>query len=498
MADIKKAFLVSLYNKEPYRDWFEELAARNQYEIIASGGTANWCESLGIECRTVEEAFGISPRLDGKVKTLQPDIYTAIMASSREELPEGVPLIVGVCIDLTPPEASGEDDFGKVDIGGVGLLRAAAKSYKNVEVIASPQAARFVSEKYPLAEADRKQLAALAIEQTLRYDKHFLARLKPDIKSPLADRLSLEPVRPLRYGENPAQSAYIGADLFSDKQLPFSQLSGAGLSYTNCLDLESVALLVRPAQEYEVGVVKHTNPTGWAIGSDGLKTVKNAWQGDPKSAYGGFMALNKQVDLPLAEQIVGYFLEGVVAPSFTAEALEKLKERERLRVIAWPADFKKEPPESLRTFAGDFYLCQNTLPADDMESNWKVVSKRRPSEKQLVGLKRAWGLCRHVTSNCAVIAGEDMVYGVGAGQQSRVDAVELAVTKYKRYHDQSDPLVLASDGFFPFPDNIEIAAAAGVDAVIAPGGSIRDEEVIAAADKNDIVLLFASERVFKH
>ncbi|MFP4687686.1 MAG: hypothetical protein ACLFN5_06220, partial [bacterium] len=465
MADIKEAFLISLYNREPYRSWLTQLAGRDKYEIIASAGTAGWCESLGIDCRTVEEVFAISPRLDGKVKTLQPDIYTAIMASSREELPEGVPLIAGVCIDLTPPEASAGDDFEKIDIGGVGLLRAAAKSYKNVEAIASPPAARFASEKYPLTEADRRHLATLAIEQTLRYDKHFLSRLNPGLNSPLAERLSLKPVHELRYGENPAQSAYIGSDLFSASELPFVQLAGAELSYTNCLDLESVARLVRPADKYEVVVVKHTNPTGWAIGSDGLQTVKNAWEGDPKSAYGGFMAINKQVDLRLAEQIVDYFLEGVVAPSFTAEALEKLKERERLRVIAWPADLKQEAPETLCSFTDDFYLCQSALPEGKNESGWEVVSKRQPSEQQFAGLKRAWRICRHVTSNAAVLAGEDMVLGVGAGQQSRVDAVELAITKYKRYHAAADTLVLASDGFFPFPDNIELAAEAGVEAV---------------------------------
>ncbi len=497
MADLDDAFLISLFNKEPYTE-LVKLLDKKGCSFIASSGTARWLAKLGIEAQTVEEVFGLAERLAGKVKTLQPDIYSSIMATNGEEPGGDFPLLNGVCIDLTPPSAGGEDDsFEKVDIGGVGLVRAAAKSWRQVTVVSSPPAAEYLCNNFPPGGDERRQLAVRAIKQTLKYDKQFLSMLQK-FRSPLAERLSLEEVEKLRYGENPAQGGYIGADLFSEDKLPFEQLAGPGLSYTNCLDLDAARRLVKDTRRGEAVVIKHTNPTGWGAASNLNGAFEKAWAGDPKSAYGGFAAFNRPVDQSVARPVLDKFLEGVVAPGFSSEALEILKERERLRVIQWPGMFEQQPGELIRNFGEDLYLCQDELTEEIYNSGWEVVSERQPSNEEKETLGQAWRICRHVNSNAAVMAVRDQLLAAGVGQQSRVDAVELAVKKYKQYHGNKSSPVLASDGFFPFADNIEVAAEAGVQAIVAPGGSIRDEEVIREADKQEMALIFAGERIFYH
>ena len=498
MADLKdEVFLISLFNKKPYAELVQRLAEEG-CSFIASSGTARWLEELEVQSRSVEEVFGLGERLDGKVKTLQPDIYTAIMGKDTTEIEGEYPAIGGVIIDLTPAEAAGEaEGFEKIDIGGVGLLRAAAKSWRQVTVVGSVAAAEFLKNNLPPDRSARRQLAEQALKRTLKYDKRFLGMLRGTTTGEKKERLSLEEVEELRYGENPAQEGYVGSDLFSADELPFNQLAGAGLSYTNCLDLDVARRLVEEKKRPQAVVIKHTNPTGWGSAQNKKEAFEKAWAGDPKSAYGGFAALNRPVDEALARPLVDKFLEGVVAPGFSREAVEILKNRERLRVIEWP-DMFQTPRELIRNFGQDLYLCQEELAETDYNAGWEVVSERPPTEGETETLKQAWRVCRHVSSNSAVLAVRDQVLAVGAGQQSRVDAVELAVKKLEQFHaDRSEP-VLASDGFFPFADNIEVAAEAGVTAVVAPGGSIRDEEVISEANKQNIALVFAEERIFCH
>lgn len=495
-------FLISLYNKDPYAGWLKALDAQTDYRLVGTQGTADWSTGHGVDCETIGEVFGLDPRLGGKVKSLNPDLYTGVMAEDPGDLPESIPYVDGVAVDLTPFLQQGEFRPGKVDIGGPSLLRAAAKSWRNVTVVSSPDAAYYHSENLPTDEDDRRQLAEMAIRRTLRYDHELLPVIGDDENESdnfqLRKKLGLSESLPLRYGENPNQDASVDSDLYESGDLPFEVLTENGLSYTNCLDAEAARRLAYPDEKLQVAVIKHTNPTGWARGDDPEPVIKDAWEGDPKSAFGSVFGINQVVTETMVQAIDDYFVVAVIAPGFTDDALNLLVTSGSTQAIEWKRDWGSRESEFIRSIDGG-YLLQNNSESSEFPEQWEQVGSVQVSNTEETGLRQMWRLCRWVNSNSAIIGTPDRVLGVGAGQQSRVDAVQIAVDKYTQFHDNSsDPLVMASDGFFPFPDNIEVAAEVGVDAIVSPGGSKRDDEVLAAASEHDVGMIFTGTRAFYH
>lgn len=492
-------FLVSLYHKEPYEGWIRDVGETGRFRFLGTGGTASWCEQQGVPCETLSEVIGLQPRLGGKVKSLHPDLYTGIMASSPQEVPDSVPYIGGVFVDLTPFEQDGAFRPGKIDIGGPSLLRAAAKSWETVVVVSGPDSAEFHRNHLDPAEEERRHLAGLTLERTLRYDKDLLTRFDGDLEEfTLSRNLSLPSVQPLRYGENPSQSASLSRDLFGYSSPPFERLCGDALSYTNVLDTVAARRLCPPDSAAQVSVIKHTNPTGWARGEDPVDVFHRAWEGDPKSAFGSVVALNGTVTEPFVAALEEYFVVGLVAPEFESAAVDRLAEQGSTRALRWDRNWRDRTAESVRSAAG-VYLVQDNSPGVEDPEQWTVAGSVQPTDEEHRALRQMWRIGRWVTSNAAVIGSPDRVLGVGAGQQSRVDAVSLAVRKVHEHHgDPEGPLVLASDGFFPFPDNVEEAARADVGAIVSPGGSVRDEEVLAAAEELGIAMVFTGTRAFYH
>lgn len=492
-------FLVSLYDKDPYANWLSAVDKNTDYQFIGTEGTAAWCEDQGVDCTTIGEVIGLDPRLGGKVKSLHPDLYTGIMAHDPDELPEGIPYFGGVAVDLTPFEFDGELNPGKIDIGGPCLLRAAAKSWESVTVVSSPAAARRHMELIPLDEDDRRELSRMAFERTLRYDHELLPEIKEEKDpAPSEVHLALTELSELRYGESPPQDASWDRDLFGRDTLPFQRLAGDNLSYTNCLDANAARRLARPDDKLQVSVIKHANPTGWARGDDPETVIENAWNGDPKSAFGSMIGINRTVEEPMVRALDEYFVVGIIAPDFTEAALEYIRSEGTCRALRWNRGWGVRMDGFVRNVQGGYLVQSNPETIEDPE-RWENVGNVSISDEEEQAMRQAWKLCRWVNSNAAVIGTLDQTLGVGAGQQSRVDAVDIAVRKYHEFHEgKSDPLVLASDGFFPFPDNIERADDAGVEAIVSPGGSVRDEEVLKAAEKRDIGMVFTHTRAFYH
>ncbi len=494
-----EVFLVSLYHKDPYKDWLLDLGNRNDYRLVGTSGTTTWIRDQGIECEALEEVVGLSPRLEGKVKSLTPDLYTGIMAEKPNELPDRIPYVGGVAVDLTPYQKDETFRPGKVDIGGPSLLRAAAKSWRTVTVISSPEAARYHRRNFPGSEEVRRRLATMAIERTLRYDLELLPELDDDPNQfDMETELGIRHTTSLRYGENPDQKARLGDNLFCAGTRPFRRINDGELSYTNCLDLEAARRLVVRNERLQVSVVKHTNPTGWARGDQPETVIREAWEGDPKSAYGSVVGINEKVTVPMLEVLDEYFVEGIIAPEFPEASVNWLQNRPKPRALRWNRDWNGRCEETVRSVCGN-YLLQNNPTELESPQNWRIAGNTRVTDRQTNALREMWRICRWVNSNAAVLGGLNQVFGVGAGQQSRVDAVELSVKKYRDFHEgKGDPLVLASDGFFPFPDNVEIAAEIGVDAIVSPGGSKRDDEVLKAANDHDIGMVFTGTRAFYH
>lgn len=499
MSGEKPWYLISLFDKEPYEEWIKQLDELDEFRLVASGGTAKWIEELGVYCETIDQLVGLSYRLNGKVKSLHPDLYTGIMANKPEDIEDSSPFIGGVAVDLTPYREEGKLMPEKVDIGGPSLLRASAKSWEYVYSVATPQAGQFLIENFPLSKDQRRELARQTFRRTLRYDKELLVEFEEGMKPEgIPARLSAPPVDELRYGENPNETASICEDLFTESGLPFEVIGEGNLSYTNCLDMEAARLLT-VGEGTESVLIKHTNPTGWATGNDAEQVIQTAWQGDPMSAFGGVVGINRPVTPSMAEVMEEYYVSVLVAPGFESEAIERIQDAGSTRLVKWTGTWDEAPREEFRSFLPGSYLHKIYPESGFSPENWETVTECEPSSDELKALKQMWRISARVSSNAAVLGTVDRVTGVGAGQQSRVDAVEIAVRKHDKYHGSVEgPLVLASDGFFPFADNVELASKAGVDAIVAPGGSVRDDEVINAADKFNMAMVFTGRRVFRH
>lgn len=526
LRPIRRA-LLSVSDKTGLVHFSSELHKRFGVELIATGGTRKTLADAGLPVKDISELTKFPEILDGRVKSLHPAIYAGLLA--KRSKPEhmatleehGLPEIDLVVCNLYPfestvakPGVTEAEVIENIDIGGPCMVRAAAKNFESVAIVSSPDQYREVMEriregKGQLDEMTREWLAVEAFHLVFRYDaaisSYFDRTMFDDHPQNRDYPVHLVSVysrkRKLRYGENPHQQSvfYVEPNLNRACVSTAEQLHGKELSYNNILDLDSALNLVREFAAPAAIVVKHNNPCGAATAAKLSDAFLAAWDGDPLSAFGGILAFNRNVDVDTASAIMDpkakRFVECVIAPDYEPRALDALKKwKENVRLLkTGPLSGYPEGLDYRRVDGG--LLVQTRDVGADKPDDWKVVTKRKPTEDEWHALHFAWFVCKHVKSNAIVLAKNTQIVGVGAGQMSRVVSVDIAV---KKAGERSKGSVLASDAFFPFPDNVELAAAAGVTAIIQPGGSVKDADSIAACDKHDIAMLFTGIRHFRH
>ncbi len=493
--------LISVYKKEGIVEFAKGLSELG-YGILSTGNTAGILRENGVKVKEVSEHTGFPEILDGRVKTLHPRIHAGILArrDKKEHLEtltehkiEPIDIVV---VNLYPFEENPSVEM--IDIGGPTLVRAAAKNYESVVIVTDPQDYEWVLEKLKngdLSLEERKKLASKAFALTSSYDASIHQWLTGEELAEVKVihlRRALKP----RYGENPHQNAAFYVANRADYGFAnFVQFQGKELSYNNIHDASAAYELILEFDEKPTcAIIKHTNPCGVAEGNDLKDAFERALSCDPVSAFGGIVAFNRIVDPETAASMVKTFFEVVVAPEYTKEALEIFSQKENLRVLQLKPWGKKD---SL-TFKSVVGSCLVQESDDKLYSNLEVVTKREPTQQELDQLVFALKVVKHVKSNAIVFAKDRSIIGVGAGQTSRVDSVRIAGMKAQMHGHDTKGAVMASDAFFPFPDGIEEAAKMGITAVIQPGGSIRDKEVIAKADELGIAMVFTRMRHFKH
>jgi phosphoribosylaminoimidazolecarboxamide formyltransferase/IMP cyclohydrolase len=516
--------LISVSDKTGVADFAKSLAALG-VEILSTGGTAGALREAGIEVTDVSEFTGQEEILDGRVKTLHPRLHAALLArrNDPEQMAtlerEGIEPIDLVCVNLYPFEqtVSGHDvpsevAIENIDIGGPTMIRAAAKNHEGVAVVVKPESYDAVcaeleeSDGAKLSASTRHWLANEAFAQTARYDaaiSRWFSTEYEDFPEHLA--IAYEKVLDLSYGENPHQRAalYSEAGVRSHILSRVSKLHGRALSFNNVLDLDSARNLAADFEQPACVIVKHNNPCGAAIGGDVLEAYLKALACDPLSAYGGVIALNRPIGLELAEELHKNFVEVLIAPGFEDGALEVLQQKEAIRILCEEERREPDPDErDVKRVLGGL-LIQDRDGDPEPRELMEVVTKTQPTDEQWDDMCFAWTVCRRVRSNAIVIAKGGATLGIGAGQMSRVDSVRLAVEKCRAAHgDEADALLsgaaVASDAFFPFADGPELALQAGATAVIQPGGSKRDAEVIEACDAQGVAMVFTKHRHFRH
>jgi phosphoribosylaminoimidazolecarboxamide formyltransferase / IMP cyclohydrolase len=483
-------------------------------EIFSTGNTARAIADAGVPVQSVSKLTGFPEILDGRVKTLHPGVHGGILA--RRDRPEhlqaladhGIGLIDLVVVNLYPfaetiarPGVTRDEAIEQIDVGGPAMVRAAAKNHQHVLVVVSPddyEATLAALREDRVSPELRQRLAAKAFAHTAAYDATVASYLNAE---PFPETLALafHKAQDLRYGENPHQPAA----LYGDFGQYFEQLHGKELSYINILDIAAVQELIEefaPADGAALAIVKHTNPCGVGLGATPLDAWEHAYATDREAPFGGIIALNQPLDLALARAIDEIFSEIVIAPSFEQEALELLrrkKNRRLMRAIRPIARGVDVAAPLLHSVPGGV-LVQQPDRAPLANEELRVVTQRAPSETELAALRFGWRVVKHVKSNAIVYAGADRTLGIGAGQMSRVDSSRLAIWKAQNAGLSLEGSAVASDALFPFADGVEAAAAAGATAVIQPGGSLRDDEVIAAADRLGLAMVFTGRRHFKH
>lgn len=506
-----KRALISVYDKRGISEFAKKLVEFG-YEIISSGGTARHLKGQGIPVILGSEITKSPEMLGGRVKTLHPYIFGGILAreqDAKELKKHDIQFIDIVVCNLYPFEdvtkksnTTLADAIENIDIGGVSLLRAAAKNFERVTVVFDREDYQWVLEKMNqngLDNDERISLARKTFIYTCKYDSaiaQYLSQyVEKDEELPSNFCIPITKISTLRYGENPHQSAGMYRELNTDITLPFKKYQGKELSYINIIDMESALTIANSFDETTSVIVKHTNPCGVGIGNNTQEAYERALSTDPMSAFGGIIGFNRTVTGITASIITKSFKEVVIAPSFDKEALEIFKKKKNLRII----EVKTSTDNHLdcRTFFGG-WLIQEKDKHVVIEEEWECVSKKKPTEKELAALRFAWKVVGFVKSNAIVITEETRTLGIGAGQMSRIDAAELAVKKAKQTGLDVKGGVLASDALFPFRDSIDFAAKEGITAVIEPGGSKRDQEVIDAADEHNIALIFTHRRHFRH
>lgn len=523
-ASISRA-LVSVYDKEGIVELARELDNLG-IAILSTGGTARYLMDGGVPVSRIASYTGFPEMLDGRVKTLHPKIHAGIMAvrGNAKHMQDikraGIKPIDLVVVNLYPFERTaampgiGLDEVVEmIDVGGPTMVRAAAKNFRHVAVLVDPldypRAIEEIARTGSLSETFRFDLAKKAFRHVAAYDTaifSYLSRLRPDGTlspeagtSPYPDKLTLEffKIQDLRYGENPHQSAGFYRDLSARGPSIASalKLQGKELSFNNIVDLDAALTLVAEFDAPVCAIIKHNNPCGVGLGDTAADAYGKALETDPVSAYGGVIGLNVPVDGEAATAIVAQFVEAIVAPSFTAEAREILGTKKHIRLleVGGLSAFGPTGLDLKRVHGG--ILAQEWDRSDASVADLRVVTKRAPTPDEALSMRFAWKVAKHVRSNAIVYAAKDRTLGIGAGQMSRVDSARLGAEKARGSLTGS---ALASDAFFPFRDGLDEAATRGVTAIIQPGGSIRDEETIAAADEHGMTMVFTGYRHFRH
>jgi phosphoribosylaminoimidazolecarboxamide formyltransferase/IMP cyclohydrolase len=517
--------LVSVYRKDGVAELARGLEKRG-FEVVSTGGTAEELRKAGVRVTGVSEATGFPEILDGRVKTLHPSLHGGILA--RPDKPEhlqalqehGIPRIEVVVVNLYPFEdkvakgAPFEEALENVDIGGPTMVRAAAKNFAHVAVVVDPTDYTLLLEQLDrsggIDAPTRLYFAQKAFRHTARYEAAIagyfaqvesrdgrFAPAESDAVFPYRLSLSFEKVQDLRYGENPHQRAAFYSDLGSTlySVAAARKVQGKELSFNNILDLDAAWRLATELKDPACVIVKHTNPCGTGLGSSSLECFERAWEGDPVSAFGGILAFNRKVDEAAAKKVAGVFVEAVIAPGFEPAAKAVLSGKKNLRVMDMDTTgIHKVTGFDLRRVMGGI-LAQEWDLHELVRAKCEVVTKKKPTDEDWKALLLAWTVCKHVKSNAIVFASGHQTLGVGAGQMSRVDAARLAVQKAPVSLKGS---AAASDAYFPFRDGLDVIAKAGATAVIQPGGSVKDDEVIAAADEHQIAMVFTGIRHFRH
>lgn len=502
--------ILSVYDKTGLVDFARGLRDLG-WTLIASGGTARLLHENQIEAQEVADYTGSPEILGGRVKTLHPSIHGGLLARDsqadhNELLNLGWDYIDLAVVNLYPfeltiskPDVSLDEAIENIDIGGVTLIRAAAKNFARLTLVCDP-------DDYPTVLAElqnggvspvtRRKLALKGFSMTSHYDTAihgYLAGLEGSAGNASPLSLRLYPISSLRYGENPHQDATLYAYQSDSGPLGGKLLQGKALSYNNLLDLDAAWRGAVSYQPPAVCIVKHLSPCGIACADDLEQAFRLALASDPISAFGGVIATNLVFDEKIAQALGELFVECIIAPGFTPKAQEILSKRKNLRLVSMP-DTKIQPLYELRS-VNQGLLRQSLDQGDPEEAEWQVVSQRQPTPEEWQSLHFAWKACQHVKSNAIVFAQGEATVGIGGGQPNRVDCVRIAAM---HAGEKAKGAVMASDAFFPFPDSVEEAAKAGITAIISPGGSVRDSESLAAANAHGMAMVFTGARHFKH
>ena len=524
MKKIRRA-IISVTDKKGIEEFAKDLT-KFDVEIISTGGTAELLKKAGVPVIGISNYTGFPEMLDGRLKTLHPKIHGGILGRSdnkdhiKQMEEHGIPPIDMVVVNLYAFEdtvakgASFEDAVENIDIGGPTMIRAAAKNYKDVAVVTDPDDYGMIIDEMKkqnggVAETTRLYLAKKVFQLTARYDaaiSNYLGRIEDGVvKKEFPDTLTMQfkKAQNLRYGENPHQQAVFYRERNQDEKKPCvanaKQLHGKELSFNNILDLNAAIELAKEFHEPSCVIIKHNNPCGVAMSKKSLlDAYQKALLCDKVSAFGGIIAFNRKVDAEAAKEMSLLFLEAIVAPGFDADALKILKDKKNLRLLEIP-EFKTHTSEVIcydlkRVNGGLLVQTADIECAQDL----KTVTKLAPTDTQLEDLLFAWNVGKHVKSNAIIFAKCRQTIGIGAGQMSRIDSTRIGIMKAKDSGFDVKGSVMASDAFFPFRDNVDKAAEAGITAIIQPGGSVRDAEVIKAADEHNIAMVFTGIRHFRH
>ena len=515
---MQKTALLSVSDKSGLVPFAKTLVDTHGYRLLSTGGTAKMLEKEGIPVVEVSDYTGFPEMMEGRVKTLHPKIHGGLLArrdksdhmSAASE--HGIDMIDLIVVNLYPfeetvakPDVSFDLAIENIDIGGPSMLRSAAKNHASVTVVVD-------SADYDrvLAALDddsklkvlRRELALKVFQRTAGYDKAISNYLESQVSEPSLDAISDIPaelnlqfprIKNLRYGENPHQQAALYGSFFDC----FEQLQGKELSFNNIIDITAAAYLIGEFQKPTVAILKHTNPCGVASAETLVKAWEQAFATDRQAPFGGIIVVNQTMDVDLAKIIGQIFCEVIIAPDYTSEALDFFGKKKNLRLMKVKGSLPADSLREVRSVIGGVLLQdRDTMP--DRPNDWKVVSKRQPTDEEMRAMIFGWNVVKHVKSNAIVYAGCERTLGVGAGQMSRVDSSRIAVWKAGEAELSLKGSIIASDAFFPFADGLIAAADAGARAAIQPGGSVRDEELIAAADERDMVMVFTGKRHFKH
>ena len=519
---MQRLALISVSDKSGIVPFVQTLVEKYNYKILSTGGTAKLLESEGIPTTEVSEYTGFPEMMEGRVKTLHPKIHGGLLARRDKEShmqsasDHSIEMIDLVVVNLYPfeatvakPDTTYELAIENIDIGGPSMLRSAAKNHASVSVIVDADDydvyLNALDDESALL-ALRKTLALKVFQRTASYDRAIADYLEtaqneladePDLNKisdiPSTFDLSLKQAKVLRYGENPHQKAALYGNFFDC----FEQLQGKELSFNNIIDITAATYLIGEFQKPTVGILKHTNPCGVASDEDLVKAWEKAFATDTQAPFGGIIVVNQTVDKAFAEIVSSIFSEVIIAPSFTDEALDIFGKKKNLRLMIANGSLPADSLREVRSVIGGLLLQDRDMGSSKV-TDWEVVTKRQPTEEEMRSMMFGWKVVKHVKSNAIVYTGNETTLGVGAGQMSRVDSSKIAVWKAGEANLSLEGSVICSDAFFPFADGLIAAAEAGATAVIQPGGSVRDAEVIAAADERNMTMIFTGRRHFKH